>query len=106
MFCEEGEFYSVDIGNTYFLVGGCNDEAVLYKKEGEAIKTIVDNLEESVMYVKILQETEKECLFMLATVGCLACLMTNNKAIEIVDLKENISFCTFINNVFYIGTEI
>lgn len=105
MFFPDGEFYSISVGKMYTIVGGSNEEAVLYRNSDKSVLALVDNLEESVLFCKILQESEKECMFIVVSVDGMICLMTNNNSIQILERKQQLSFATIKNNLLYIGTE-
>ena len=105
MFYKDGEFYSVSATENRFLVGGGNEEALLHNIKKDSMDAIVDVLEESVIFCKILEEKE-ECHFLVVTVAGMICLMTENRSINILEIKESVSTVVFIKNNLYIGTEI
>ncbi|KAL6122405.1 hypothetical protein NUSPORA_00534 [Nucleospora cyclopteri] len=95
------EIYSVDIKGDHLIVGGDDEEVDIINFKNDQIKTKMDELEESVIFCKFLENGQ----FIVVTVAGLIALMTETEEISILELDEPISQCNF-SQFLLVGTEL
>lgn len=99
----EEEIYAIDLHNEYVVYGGGNEEAMLLNHLTGDASALVDELGESIVFVKILDT--KNLLFIVVTVEGMICLMGIDKSHQITELNESVSTCIFKNDRLVVGTE-
>lgn len=95
--------YAVDIKGNYILVGGKDENAAVYMVDNGDLITLVEDLEESVMFCKMIDDND--VLYLLVTNDGLICLMKLDQSVDIVKRNEAITTCKYINGELLIGTE-
>ena len=108
--CDNGEImktttpiYAVDVKGNYILVGGKDENAAVYTVDNGDLITIVADLEESVMFCKMLDD--HNVLYLVVTNDGLICLMKLDQSVEITKRNEAITTCKYTGGELLIGTE-